>query len=80
MTAKELGVSIRRKEKYGTLPNNEFSVLHEGRSDFWHFVEKYNQDEDSILLYGVLVCEFDTAVLMKISRSFFPPVFSLSQH
>lgn len=62
------------------MPNNEFSIIHEGRRDFWHYVEKYYHDEDDIVLYGVLVCEFDTPVLMKIPRSFFPPVFSLSQH
>lgn len=62
------------------MSNNEFSILHEGRRDFWHFVEKYYQDEDDILLYGVLICEFDTVLILKISKCAFPPVNSGTYH
>ena len=48
------------------MPNNEFAIIHEGRRDFWHYVEKYYQDEDDILLYGVLVCKRRLSTVWQI--------------
>jgi|GEM_PF-6926075 hypothetical protein len=60
--------------------DKDLITCREERKEFWRFVEKYYQDEDDILLYGVLVCEFDTELIHKISKCAFPPVNSGTYH
>jgi len=61
------------------LPNDEFSFVNEELLEFWPFVEKFYEEED-LLMYGVLIIDFEPSLVMSIALGSFPPVYSSVYH
>lgn len=61
------------------MPNDEFSFVNKELLEFWPFVEKYYEEED-LLMYGVLILDFEPTLLMRIAFCAFPPVYPSMYH
>jgi len=61
------------------MPNDEFSFVNEELLEFWLFVEKYYEEEE-LLMYGVLIMDFEHTLIMRIAMYAFPPVYSSIYH
>jgi len=61
------------------MPNDKFSIVNKELLEFWPFVEKYYEEED-LLMYGVLILDFEPTLLMRIALCAFPPVYLSIYH
>lgn len=61
------------------MTNDGFSFINEELREFWPFVEQFYAEED-LLIYGVLILDFEPSLLRNIVLSTFPPVFSSVYH